>query len=282
MFANRSLKSFICSLVELLYFPEENPTVASIYEKYDIEKIHCYHIHTHTNNTAIQFIVSNVDSTFLESETRKILFEIFSTANLKERFDNSNEFWQQFDIHETNNNVLGLYKVENINNPCLVSIAVNPNEYLELFKSETVNKRIEYENFAERINPHMIVKNKFSQINDKRFYFPNGIISLPFGHMYLKEVDEYKNNKGKRIEENFWNGKENLLKLEKKCLAKSERLDFLNTILMQVPKIVNMNVTKFDRNTNFILSARWKLTEMQAESTTEVSTSTIADSMETF
>ena len=145
MFANRSLKSFICSLVELLYFPEENPTVASIYEKYDIEKIHCYHIHTHTNNTAIQFIVSNVDSTFLESETRKILFEIFSTANLKEIFDNSNEFWQQFDIHETNNNVLGLYKVENINNPCLVSIAVNPNEYLELFKSETVNKRIEYE-----------------------------------------------------------------------------------------------------------------------------------------
>lgn len=66
MFANLSLKSFICSLVELLYFPEENPTVASIYEKYDIEKIHCYHIHTHTNNTAIQFIVSNVDSTFLE------------------------------------------------------------------------------------------------------------------------------------------------------------------------------------------------------------------------
>ena len=36
MFTKLSLKSFIYSLVELLHFPEENPIVASIYEKYDI------------------------------------------------------------------------------------------------------------------------------------------------------------------------------------------------------------------------------------------------------
>ena len=30
-----------------------------------------------------------------------------------------------------------------------------------------------------------VVKNKFSQINDKRFYFPNGIVSLPFHHPLL-------------------------------------------------------------------------------------------------
>ena len=90
MFAKLSLKSFIYSLVELLYFPEENPIVASIYEKYGIEKIHCYHILTDTDSTAIQFvIVSNVDSQFLESETRKILYEIFPTTYLKERFDKS-------------------------------------------------------------------------------------------------------------------------------------------------------------------------------------------------
>ena len=39
MFAKLSLKSFIYSLVELLHFPEENPIVASIYEKYQIEQI---------------------------------------------------------------------------------------------------------------------------------------------------------------------------------------------------------------------------------------------------
>ena len=44
MFAKLSLKSFIYSLVELLHFPEENPVVASIYEKYEIEQILCYQV----------------------------------------------------------------------------------------------------------------------------------------------------------------------------------------------------------------------------------------------
>ena len=37
-----------------------------------------------------------------------------------------------------------------------------------------------------------IVKNKFSQLNDKRFYFPNGILSLPFYHSDLKELNKFK------------------------------------------------------------------------------------------
>ena len=44
MFAKLSLKSFVYTLVELLHFPEENPIVASIYEKYDIKQINCYQI----------------------------------------------------------------------------------------------------------------------------------------------------------------------------------------------------------------------------------------------
>ena len=78
MFAKLSLKRFIYSIVEFLYFPEENLIIASIYEKYEMEKIHCYHILTDTDSTAIQFvIVSNADSTFPESKTHDILFEIF-------------------------------------------------------------------------------------------------------------------------------------------------------------------------------------------------------------
>ena len=38
MFAKLSLKSFIYSLVEILYFSDENPIVQSIYNKYNIEK----------------------------------------------------------------------------------------------------------------------------------------------------------------------------------------------------------------------------------------------------
>ena len=63
---------------------------------------------------------------------------------------------------------------------------------------------------------HKIIKTKFSQLNDKRFYFPNGILSLPYGHPLLNDVDKYKKNKGQRIEKYFWQEKENLLELEKK------------------------------------------------------------------
>ena len=38
---------------------------------------------------------------------------------------------------------------------------------------------------------HRILKSKFSQLNDKRFYFPNAIVSLPFGRNTLKDLDEF-------------------------------------------------------------------------------------------
>ena len=105
-----------------------------------------------------------------------------------------------------------------------------------------------YENYAERIKPlydfdtykkpkadsknlvrisvkrgemtTYTIKKKFSQLNDKRFYFPSGIISLPFGHKYLEEIDNYKNEKGQRIEKYFWKENTRLLELEDNCLKK--------------------------------------------------------------
>ena len=43
-----------------------------------------------------------------------------------------------------------------------------------------------------------IQKSKFSQINDKRYCFSEGIVSLPFSHPSLKTIIGYKekNNKG--------------------------------------------------------------------------------------
>ena len=57
MFAKLSLKSFIYSLVELLSFPEENPIVAKIYAKYNIEQVLCYHVLTDTYITSLRFII---------------------------------------------------------------------------------------------------------------------------------------------------------------------------------------------------------------------------------
>ena len=129
-----------------------------------------------------------------------------------------------------------------------------------------------------------IRKSKFSQLNDKRLYFPNAVISLPFGHLSLSEIDEYKKDKGWRIEKYFWTEKEKLLELEKSAPKNCPRMDFLNNILEQVPKIVNVDCTKFDRNTkflyreerqqnilDFILSQGWRTSTPTTDNSTETS-----------
>ena len=58
-------------------------------------------------------------------------------------------------------------------------------------------------------------------MNDKQFYFSNAIISLPFRHENLKELDEFKKQKGQRIEKYFWKEKEKLLELENAALKKN-------------------------------------------------------------
>ena len=58
-------------------------------------------------------------------------------------------------------------------------------------------------------------------MNDKQFYFSNAIISLLFRHENLKELDEFKKQKGQRIEKYFWKEKEKLLELENAALKKN-------------------------------------------------------------
>ena len=232
---------------------------------------------------------------------------------------NQTNFGKKINVHvPQDEKVLGLYEVENINDPCYVTLAVNPKEYFEYFESENWNKKhkgikkgakgMEYENYAERIKPiigfktyqkpkadiksvarisvkkgemttYLIKKNKFSKLSDKRFYFPNAIISLPFSHLTFKEIDEYKKDKGRKIEKYFWKEKETLLELEKEALKRNERLDVLDNILKQVPKITALSSQKFDRNTKFlykekinqsildyILESGWRNTRMMDSS----------------
>ena len=78
------------------------------------------------------------------------------------------------------------------------------------------------------------------------------MVFVPFGHFSLNEIDQYKKEKGRKTEKYLWSEKEKLLELEKDALKKCSRIDFLNNILDQVPKIVDINCTKFDRNMKFL------------------------------
>lgn len=112
-----------------------------------------------------------------------------------------------------------------------------------------------------------VVKAKFSQLNDKRLYFPDGLVSFPFGHPYLKEIDDFKKEKDQKIEKYFWEEKEQLLKMEKKALKNTSRLLFYHSILMIRPKTFDTNQrsdftcknkTFLKRNTkDIILSGQW-------------------------
>ena len=60
-------------------------------------------------------MILSVGSTFPESKVRDILFEIFSSTEIRKRFDKSDKFWEQFGIHmPENQKILGLYEVESI------------------------------------------------------------------------------------------------------------------------------------------------------------------------
>ena len=112
-------------------------------------------------------------------------------------------------------------------------------------------------------------KKNFSQINDKRFYFPDTIVSLPFGNEALKELEKYKKKKGQKIENYFLEKRQKLLDLEQKALAKCPRLEVLNRILLQSFKVVNKNdlTTYLYNPTNqkvvdFILEQGWQTKDL--------------------
>ena len=53
-----------------------------------------------------------------------------------------------------------------------------------------MNKRFQIINGSMQITSDSKVQ--FGQLNDKRFYFSNGIMSLPYGHPYLENLRQEK------------------------------------------------------------------------------------------
>ena len=230
MFSKLSLKSFVYDIIDIFCFPDED--VKKIYERYKIIKTFAYLILTDTDSCSLQFtFITELESSISEEEARKLIFDIL-TMKKGERLDTSHEFFDQFLCrNESTKKQVGLYEVENIDNPNLVTIVVNPKEYIEIFKSKAINKKhkgikkstpgMNFESSASRImdvreftysgKPSKKIKQmrfqlkttdiklietykmQFAGLNDKRYYLPDGITSLPYGHFLLAEFDEKKN-----------------------------------------------------------------------------------------
>lgn len=68
-----------------------------------------------------------------------------------------------------------------------------------------------------------IVESRFSQINDKRFYFADGINSIPLSHPYLRELIDFKQKMDRKLSDIFGKRKK-LFEIENRTQNLNEQL----------------------------------------------------------
>ena len=230
MFAELLLMSFIYEVLETFCFPDEKVQAIFKKYGIKLVNIYHILTDTDSTSLKFLFIF-DPNSETPKNKFREIIFEVITTSKIYKRFDSSHEFWDNFSARkEHKRKKLGYYEIEHIDNPCILTIAANPKEYFEMFEDENINKKHEgikkgssglgFENFSQGIKSlnnfdtlekppadfkevsrftvkagemrkETVVKNKFSQINDKRFYFPDCILSLPLYQPKLKELNEF-------------------------------------------------------------------------------------------
>ena len=93
-----------------------------------------------------------------------------------------------------------------------------------------------------------VKKTQFTALNDKRFYFFDGIVSLPFGHYLLEEARQEKKDLQKAIHQIIKGKKYDLLKAEAHAVRQYERLRILRSILAQTPMLYRLNSDKHRKN----------------------------------
>ena len=279
MFAKVSIKSFVCDIIDVFMFP--NDTTKSIYKKYNVEKCYVFQCLTDTDSTSINFIfICEKGSIVDEKNARNIIFEVIVSSKILNRLDLSDDFWEQFGVQNKElKKKVGLFETESISIPNIITISINPKEYMEEFEDSTINKKhkgikkgtpgMDFDTYFSKlcsitdyfdyyfkqkktkiiqkrfqvINDGMQMKTinkiQFGQSNDKRFYFPNGIISLPFGHFLF---DEYRKEKNqiKNIQNQINNRKWEFIKKENEILNKNERLLVFSQIINGTPSLYNL------------------------------------------
>ena len=118
-------------------------------------------------------------------------------------------------------------------------------------------KKIEQKRFQiinESMQMKSVSKVEFGQLNDKRLYFSNGLISLPYGHPYLEDLRKEK-HKYRAIHKVIQEKNYDFLKEESKVLEKILRLNVSKQIFSQNPMLYELN------STASFISTGWKSTK---------------------
>ena len=161
---------------------------------------------------------------------------------------------------------------------------INPKEYFEKYRDKRINKKHKalkkdttgmdfeayssrllssyefcYDNIPEKIKQkrYQIVNNsmqmvslsttQFAGLNDKRFYFHDGLVSLPFGHFLFEASRKLKEQYKSKIKAAIKEQKYKLLAAEAAAIKSCERVRILRNIFSLPPLYYLLNSTNLMR-----------------------------------
>ena len=190
MFSKVSIKSFIYDLIDTFMFP--NAEIQEIYKKYKINRCYLDQNLTNTDSTSMFFVfICDLNSNMREDKARNIIFEVMLKSKIFDRLDLSAEFYEQFSCRNENlRKRVGLFEIENIDKPNVITIALNPKEYYEHFSNHSDNKKhkglkkstpdMDFDSYSNRLsdlteycNELLNKPNPVQQIEQKRFQVIN-------------------------------------------------------------------------------------------------------------
>ena len=172
---------------------------------------------------------------------------------------NPKEYYERFIDHSDNKKHKGIKKsTPGMDFDAYSNRLSDLTEYFNEFlttdnKVELIEQR-RFQVTNESMQMKSVSKVQFGQLNDKRFYFSNGLVSLPYGHPSFIELRKEK-HKYRDIHKVIQTKKDEFLLKESKILENIPRLNILSQIYAQTPLLYKLNsTTKF-------LSPEWNTTK---------------------
>ena len=119
-----------------------NKEIRKIYDKYKVDRCYLYQNLRDTDSTSVFFVfICDLKSCVDGRKSRVIIFEVMKKSKIFDRLDLSDDFWEQFGIQDRKlKKQVGLFEIENINKPNVITIALNSKEYYERFDDHSDNK----------------------------------------------------------------------------------------------------------------------------------------------
>ena len=102
----------------------------------------------------------------------------------------------------------------------------------EIFKKPKKIQQKTFQIINESMQMKAVSKVQFGQLNYKRFYFSNGLMSLPYGHPYLEDLRKEK-QKFRAIHKTMQDKEYDFLKQGSNAIDNNTRMHVLKQILLK-------------------------------------------------